>query len=89
MSGSTRRISSLTKALLLFCLLCANGVQAAESWLTESSRYLEQLLESNPERLPELEQDAVLESYRSRQNKPLWSNEQGRLDRAYDLLMSL
>jgi murein L,D-transpeptidase YcbB/YkuD len=67
-------------------MLCANSVPAAETWLTESSRYLEQLLKSNPHRLPELEQDAVLESYRSRHFKPLWSNEQGRLDRAYDLL---
>jgi murein L,D-transpeptidase YcbB/YkuD len=71
---------------LLFCLLCAHSVPAAESWLTESSRYLEQLLESNPDRLPELEQDAVLESYRSRHFKLLWSNEKGWLDRAYDLL---
>ena len=76
----------MLKACLLLCLLCTSSVQAKSAWLEESSRYLEQLLKSNPDRLQELEQAAVLDLYRGRKYKPLWSNEAGRLDRAYDLL---
>lgn len=76
----------LLKGFLLLSLLCSVSAEAEESWLAESSRYLEQLLKNNPERLQELERSAVLDSYRSRHYRPLWSNQQGRLDRAYDLL---
>jgi len=74
------------KVLLLLCLLFSFGAQADSAWQTQSSRYLEQLLKSNPDRLPELEESAVVEIYQQRKYKPLWSNEKGRLDRAYDLL---
>jgi len=76
----------MLKALLLLCLLCSAGVQADSSWQKESSRYLEQLLKNNPDQLQELKESDVLEFYRKRKYKPLWSNEKGRLDRAYDLL---
>lgn len=76
----------MLKALLLLCLLCCADAQADGSWLTESSRYLEQLLKNNPDQLQELKEPEILEFYRGRKYKPLWSNEEGRLDRAYDLL---
>ena len=76
----------MLKALLLLCLLCSASVQADSSWQKESSRYLEQLLKNNPDQLQELKKSEVLKFYRERKYKPLWSNEKGRLDRAYDLL---
>ena len=76
----------MLKAMLLLCLLCSADAQADSSWQKESSRYLEQLLKNNPDQLQELKQPDVLEFYRERKYKPLWSNEKGRLDRAYDLL---
>ena len=74
------------KTFILFCLFHSVVVQADTSWETQSSRYLEQLLISNPDRLPALNEPAVVEFYQQRKYKPVWSNQQGRLDRAYDLL---
>jgi murein L,D-transpeptidase YcbB/YkuD len=72
--------------LKIFCLLLCSSTQANASWLTQSSLYLEQLLKSNSEQLQELKEPAVVDFYRERKYKPLWSNAKGRLDRAYDLL---
>ena len=72
--------------MFLLCLLCSAIAQADNSWQKESSRYLEQLLKSNPGQLQELKDSAVLEFYRERKYKLLWSNQKGRLDRASDLL---
>jgi len=72
--------------LCLLCLLCSAIAQADNSWQKESSRHLEQLLKSNPDQLQELKDSAVLEFYRERKYKLLWSNQKGRLDRASDLL---
>jgi murein L,D-transpeptidase YcbB/YkuD len=74
------------KTFILFCLLHSILVQADTSWETQSSRYLEQLLISNPDRLPGLNEPAVVEFYQQRKYKPIWSDGEGRLDRAYDLL---
>ena len=76
----------LLKPLLLICLLFSASVRADTDWESGSSRYLEQLLKNNPERLPELKQSVVTDFYRARAYKLLWSNEAGRFDRAYDLL---
>jgi murein L,D-transpeptidase YcbB/YkuD len=76
----------MLKALLLLGLLYSVGAQADSSWQTESSRYLEQLLKNNPAQLQELKESDVLKFYHQRKYKLLWSNENGRLDRAYDLL---
>jgi murein L,D-transpeptidase YcbB/YkuD len=77
---------SILKSLVVMCLLFTASVQADTSWESESSRYLEQLLANNPERLQELKQSVITDFYRTRAYKPLWSNEAGRLGRAYDLL---
>jgi murein L,D-transpeptidase YcbB/YkuD len=86
MSNSVARLFFILKALLLLCLLSSAGALADSSWQTESTRYLEQLLKNNPNQLQELKASELLEFYRKRKYKPLWSNEKGRLDRAYDLL---
>jgi len=80
---------SIPKALFLFCLLFVVNVHANTSWETEASHSLEQLLKSNPEHLQGLDQSAILDFYRARQYEPLWSTENGRLNRAYDLLQVL
>jgi len=74
------------KLILLSGLFFSAGTQANTPWGTETSRPLEQLLNSNPEQLQELSDPAVLAFYRERKYKPLWSDAKGRLNRAYDLL---
>jgi len=86
MSNSTAGFFRILKAMFLLCLLLTDSAQADVSWWSHSSTYLEQLLNSNPERLRELDEPAVVGFYRARKYKPLWSNEKGRLNRAYDLL---
>ena len=76
----------ILNAFILACLLFSATAQAEPPWQTQSSRYLEQLLKANPKRLPALDESAVVTFYQERKYKPLWSNEEGRLDRAYDLL---
>ena len=72
--------------LKVFSLLLCTSTQANASWLTQSSLHLEQLLKSNPQQLPELNEPAVVDFYRERKYMPLWSDAKGRLERAYDLL---
>lgn len=86
MSNATAGFFHTLKSLLLLCLLVSAGVQADSSWDVKSSRYLEKLLTSNLENLPELEQPAVVDFYRKRNYRPLWSDSSGWLNRAYDLL---
>jgi murein L,D-transpeptidase YcbB/YkuD len=74
------------KLILLVCALLSTAVQADDVWETQSSRYLEQLLKNNPEQLQALKAPIVLEFYRQREYRPVWSDQKGRLDRAYDLL---
>mgnify|MGYP000256281617 CR=1 FL=1 len=74
------------KVLFLVSLLFSASAQADTSWATQSSRDLAQLLKSNPERIQEFNEPAVVAFYREAKYKPLWSNEEGRLNRAYDLL---
>lgn len=80
---------SYWKALFLLCLLFFANAHASESWQIESSRSLEQLLKSNPENLQGLDESVILDFYRARKYKLLWSVEKGRLNRAYDLLYVL
>ena len=70
----------------MVCLLWSATSNADTAWDSQTSLYLQQLLQTNPERLPELDEPDLVESYQQRAFKLLWSNEQGRLDRAYDLL---
>jgi murein L,D-transpeptidase YcbB/YkuD len=86
MSNFVARLFCFQKTLFLFCLLCSAIAQADSSWQKESSHYLEQLLESNPDQLRELKDSDILAFYRERKYKLLWSNQKGRLDRASDLL---
>ena len=81
-----QRLVCKLKVFSVLCLLFTAGAQAESPWLADSSRYLEQLLNSNPDRMRELEQPVVVAFYRERDYKPVWSDEKGRLDRAYDLL---
>ena len=75
--------------LVAWCLvgsLVCTEVQAEPPWENQASRYLEKLLQSNPARLPELDEPVLLEFYQARKYKLLWSSREGRLDKAYDLL---
>ena len=76
----------MVKVFFLLCLLFSASVQADASWGEQSSRDLVQLLKNNPAHLLELNEPEVIDFYRERQYKPLWSNGKGRLNRAYDLL---
>lgn len=76
----------IAKLFFLLCLLFSAGAQADTSWQEQSSRYLENLLKSNPERLRELDEPAIVDFYRKRKYLPLWSDANGRLHRAFDLL---
>jgi len=86
MSNSVTGLFCILRGIFLLSLLFSSCAQAETSWQSESSRYLAQLLKSNPDRLKELDKPAILEFYRERKYKLLWSNEKGRLDRAFDLL---
>jgi L,D-transpeptidase YcbB len=74
------------KACSLLCMLVCSSAQASVTWATQSSHQLEQSLQKDQQQLPELNEPAVVTFYRQRKYKPLWSNENGRLNRAYDLL---
>ncbi len=76
----------LPKLFFLLCLLLPAVAQADNTWLAQSSDYLQQLLKHNPQRLAELDEPVIRTFYKDRQYKPLWSDEKGRLNRAYDLL---
>jgi murein L,D-transpeptidase YcbB/YkuD len=86
MHYSVTRLFYIFSALLLLYLLSTSVVRADDSWVTQSSRYLEQLLKNNPDRLPALDQAVVRDFYQQRQYRPVWSDQKGRLDRAFDLL---
>jgi murein L,D-transpeptidase YcbB/YkuD len=77
---------SIRNIILLICVLLSAPVQAGSAWETQSSRYLEQLLKSNPERMQALTEPVVLDFYQQRQYRPVWSDQKGRFNRAYDLL---
>jgi murein L,D-transpeptidase YcbB/YkuD len=74
------------RSLLLALLFISTSILAETNWETESSRYLEQLLKINPDRLQELNEPVVADFYRQRQYRLLWSDDAGRKERAYDLL---
>jgi murein L,D-transpeptidase YcbB/YkuD len=79
-------LACLPKLVFLLCLLLPAAAQSESTWPAQSSRQLQQLLKSNPERLAELDEPAIKAFYKERQYRPLWSDAQGRLNRAYDLL---
>ena len=83
--SATRLVSVLVAWCLVGSLVCTE-VQAEPPWENQASRYLEKLLQSNPARLPELDEPVLLEFYQARKYKLLWSSREGRLDKAYDLL---
>jgi murein L,D-transpeptidase YcbB/YkuD len=76
----------LSNLFFLMCLLLPAAAQADNGWPAQSSRYLQQLLKSNPQRVAELDEPVLKNFYQDRLYKPLWSDEKGRLNRAYDLL---
>ena len=86
MTTFVARSRHLFKGLFLLLLLLAGAAHADSSWPSQSSQFLQQLLQTNPDRLPELDEGPLVEFYQQRKFEPLWSNESGRLDRAYDLL---
>lgn len=77
------------RLVFVFSLFISVAVQAGTSWQAQTSVTLEQLLKSNPENLPELNEPVVIDFYHERKYQPLWSNAKGRLNRAYDLLHAL
>ncbi|MCW8923634.1 MAG: L,D-transpeptidase family protein [Gammaproteobacteria bacterium] len=78
----------MPKAWLLFLplLLFSVGTHADPAWDTRSSRALENLLQNNPGYLQQPNKAAIINFYNERKHKLLWSDENGRLNRAYDLL---
>lgn len=76
----------VVKLFFLLYLLFSAGVQANSSWQEQSSHHLENLLKSNPEHLLELDEPAMVDFYSKRKYLPLWSDANGRLHRAFDLL---
>ncbi len=72
--------------VFVVCLWCSATLHADTSWDSQTSLYLKQLLQTNPERWPELDEPDLVEFYEQREFRPLWSDEKGRMDRAYDLL---
>jgi len=86
MSNSVAGIFCILRIIFLLSLLLPAIAQAENSWQSESSRYLAQLLKSNPDRLQELDEPVLLAFYQNREYKLLWSNEKGLLDRAFDVL---
>ena len=77
------------KLCLLLCLLFSTNVQAETLWQTQSAHHLENLLKSNPEQLQELDNPVVLSFYKNRNFQPLWSDADGPLRRAFDLLHTI
>jgi murein L,D-transpeptidase YcbB/YkuD len=86
MTHSTSCLLSTLKTLMLVLLVFSSGAQADSPWDVRSSRYLEKLLDSNLDKLPELNQPVVVDFYRERKYRPLWLEEEGWQNRAYDLL---
>jgi murein L,D-transpeptidase YcbB/YkuD len=89
MANSVTCIFYIQRTLFLLCMLISTQLQANASWDSESSRILQEWLTSNPERLPELDDPVILDFYRARQYTPLWSDTNGRLNRAYDLFQTI
>jgi murein L,D-transpeptidase YcbB/YkuD len=89
MSNTVAGCFCTLRGICLSILLISASTPAGASWQSDSSRYLSQLLKTNSDQLQELGKPAVLEFYRDRDYKLLWSTEQGRLDRAYDLLQAI
>jgi L,D-transpeptidase YcbB len=80
------QLKRLPVLIFLLSLLLSAAAQAADTWSAQSSRLLQQSLKSNPQRLAELDEPVLTTFYKDRQYRPLWSDEKGRLNRAYDLL---
>ncbi|HEB81252.1 MAG TPA: peptidase [Gammaproteobacteria bacterium] len=72
-----------SRIYLLLCLLVSTSVDA------ETATLLKQWLGSNPQQLAELNEPAVQNFYQQRQYRLLWSQDEQRLDRAYDLLHAI
>lgn len=77
------------KLLLFLCLLSSSSVLAGTSWQTDAVRDLQKLLKTRTTQLLELEDPVVLGFYEQRKYRPLWSDANGQLNRAYDLLRVL
>ncbi|MBE9568617.1 MAG: L,D-transpeptidase family protein [Proteobacteria bacterium] len=83
-------VVSFCSLLLLLSLFFSANTQAEVPWQVQTADELHRLLENNQEdsdvQLPELNEPVIRAFYRERRYKPLWSAEDGQLDRAYDLL---
>ena len=89
MARSATDFFCIAKLLLLLCLLSPMSTQADTSWAEQSSHALENLLKNNPEHLLELDEPAVVNFYSERNYLPLWSDANGPLHRAFDLLHTI
>ena len=76
----------IIRLTFLLCLLFSACVQAETSWQSQSSLALEDLLLNNPPHLHELNKPAVVNFYNERNYHLLWSDADGPLHRAFDLL---
>ena len=75
--------------LIVILLLFFISWHTEPSWQAQSSRNLQQLLHTNPDQVAELDLAPLVEFYQKRKFEPLWSDDTGRLDKAYDLLQIL
>ena len=89
MARSATDFFCIAKLLLLLCLLSPMSTQADTSWAEQSSHTLANLLRNNQNHLLELDEPAVVNFYNERNYLPLWSDANGPLHRAFDLLHTI
>lgn len=72
----------------LFLLLCflVSTVLYADTLQPSLPHSLKTLLQTNPDQIMELDQTPIKNIYKQRDYQPLWSDADGMLDRAFDLL---
>jgi murein L,D-transpeptidase YcbB/YkuD len=74
------------KIVFLVCLIPAIGVSAESSWDEKASSQLEKAFNTNPFLLLELDRPALNNFYRERNYRLLWSDDNGRKQRADELI---
>ena len=76
----------LPKTCFLLSLLFSANLQASDTSDVGTSRHLEELINTSPQYLLDLENSVVEDFYRERNYKPLWLSDKGLLKRAQDFL---
>lgn len=85
----TTAVITISRALALLGAMMSMSLAFAaieDSWHDHSSLRLELLLQDNPARLAELDRADLKSFYRERDHRLFWSDQEGRLARAHELL---